>query len=249
MEAIFAFLCCFIKRRVRWRKHISPTGLARWCRLFIHATMSTCPTIILVTVYKQWYSPTCSHILRILVKCWNSEKVKGRNSLRVDVQERGNVVEDSWVYHCSELCKLVLHDSLSSLIKATSRWADFAHAKISHPPLSPYSCRSYGMGDLKSSLLTSFLFFLPASCGPLGLDLRDHSSIWKGCILKLSLQPSGDMRRTLENLIFVRSVVACSLKELKNQSMADAIGKCRLRLWQEINTDVEKKYYTIGASH
>lgn len=206
-------------------------------QLFLSLSISNGTPLPVLTYWEFWLNVE-------IVK-----KVKGRNSLSVDVQERGNVVEDSWVYHCSELCKLVLHDSLSSLIKATSRWADFAHAKISHPPLSPYSCRSYGMGDLKSSLLTSFLFFLPASCGPLGLDLRDHSSIWKGCILKLSLQPSGDMRRTLENLIFVRSVFACSLKELKNQSMADAIGKCRLRLWQEINTDVEKKYYIIGASH
>lgn len=129
-----------------------------------------------------------------------------------DVEEGrggGNVAEDSWVYHCSELCKLVLHDSLSSLIKATSRWADFAHAKTSQPPSSPYSCRSFGTGDFKSSLLTSFLFFLPACWSPLGFDLRGHSSIWKGCILKLSLQPSGDVRRTLESLIFVRSVVAC----------------------------------------
>lgn len=153
----------------------------------------------------------CTHIVSaISVKCWNSEKIKRKKILSVDEEEqsRGNVVKDSWVYHCPELCKLVLHDSLSSLIKATSRWADFAHAKPSQPPSSPYSCRSTETGNLKSSLLTSFLFFLPASCSPLGLDLWDHSSIWKGCILKLSLQPSGDMRRTLENLIFLRSVSA-----------------------------------------
>ena len=41
--------------------------------------------------------------------------------------------------------------------------------KTSQPPSSPYSCRSCGTGDLKSSLLTSFLFFLPALCGPPGV--------------------------------------------------------------------------------
>lgn len=147
-------------------------------------------------VISIFISKFLTYLVRILVNCWNSEKKTPWVRMK---KGRGNVVEDSWVYHCPELCKLVLHDSLSSLIKATSRWADFVHAKTSQPPSSPYSCRSTGTGDLKSSLLTSFLFFLPASCSPLGLDLRDHSSIWKGFILRLSLQPSGDVRRTLEN--------------------------------------------------
>lgn len=54
--------------------------------------------------------------------------------------------------------------------------------KPPNPPSSPYSCRSCGTGDFKSSLLTSFLFFLPASRSPLRMDLRDHCGIWKSSV-------------------------------------------------------------------
>lgn len=89
-----------------------------------------------------------------------------------------------------KLCKL--HDSLSSSIKATSRWADPSQASISRPPSSSYGCRSCGICDLKSSLLTSFLCFLPPCRGSPGGTLWESFRAGKGCGLNLRAHPSGE---------------------------------------------------------
>lgn len=111
----------------------------------------------------------------------------------------GRAVEDSWVYHCPELCKPVLHDNLPTLVKATSRWPDLAHVKISQSLLCPYSRHSCGMDDFKSSLLTSFPFFLQGHLRPPGVGPTRTIPEFG----KLSLQLSGDTR-TAGNWIFVK---------------------------------------------
>ena len=96
--------------------------------------------------------------------------------------------EDSLSKVCKKLCKP--HDSLSSPMKATSRWADSSHANVSQPP-SSYGCRSSGIRDLKSSLLTSFPSFFPPCWGLQGGTLWDHVSIGKGSSFKLRPELGG----------------------------------------------------------
>lgn len=86
--------------------------LARWCRQLIHATMF---------IHQAWHFSLVSRNKCIPLPEFQVNVKTVKQSEEEAVQERGNAVEDSGVYHCLVLCKLVLHDSLSSLIKATSR--------------------------------------------------------------------------------------------------------------------------------